>query len=209
MLTLAAPGGESKIMAGFMLPSKDYLSLKALDHLGLLDQPLHPPRLGLRELATSLDLDQVAFLVFVVLVVHVVLFRPPPDLAEKRMLDAALDQDRHRLVHLVADDAADLRLYQTALDVRRRFDLFVHACPAFRFSKVLTRAMSRRTRTTLELLVSCCVAFCMRSPNCSFSSAPSSARSSSGDFSRRSLLRSEAFIAFSTQPRNRGTKVVR
>src|SRR5947199_4831187 len=63
--------------------------------------------------------------------------------------------------------------------------------------------MSRRTRTILALFASCCVAFCMRSPNCSLSRALSSVRSSSGDLSRRSFLRSESFmvrILLSEQP---------
>src|SRR6516164_1943665 len=54
--------------------------------------------------------------------------------------------------------------------------------------------MSRRTRTSLALLVSCCVAFCMRRPNCSLSSAFNSVARSAADFSRRSFLRSLIFI---------------
>src|SRR5207247_1243908 len=40
-----------------------------------------------------------------------------------------------------------------------------HFTPAFSFRMVRTRAMSRRTLFSWLLLVSCCVAFCMRRPN--------------------------------------------
>src|SRR5271165_2690359 len=174
-------------------------AINDLDNLCLLDQALDPPGLGLGKLAAGLDLDQVAFLVFVVLVVRVVLPRAGHDLAVERVLDPVLDQNRHGLVHLVADDAPDLGLDEAALAgsrgrCHRRLEWFVHACPAFWLSSVFTRAMSRRTRTTLALFVSCCVAFCMRRPNCSLSNACSSVRSSSGDLSRRSLLRSDCFM---------------
>src|SRR5208282_537336 len=180
-------------------------AINDLDDLCLLDQAFYPPGLGLGELAAGLDLDQVALFVFVVLVVRVILPRPGDHLAVERVLDPALDENRHRLVHLVADDASDLGLDQAALagacgGGRRRIEWFVHACPAFWLSSVLTRAMSRRTRTTLALFVSCCVAFCMRRPNCSLSSACSSVRSSSGDLSRRSLLRSDCFMLRSSYP---------
>src|SRR5438093_1334386 len=59
-----------------------------LNHLGLLQQLRDLPRLGLRELPRGNDLDQIAFLVFVVLVVRVVLRRLRHDLAVERMLDA-------------------------------------------------------------------------------------------------------------------------
>src|SRR5438552_8925794 len=103
-----------------VMPSAAGNRASCLDDLGLLDQSLHPPRLGLGELATCLDLDQIAFLELVVLVMGVILLRPGHDLAIQRVLDPTLDQHGHRLVHLVAHHAPDLGLDQAALDVRPR-----------------------------------------------------------------------------------------
>src|SRR5437867_4349912 len=61
-----------------------------LDHLRLFDQALDAPCLGLGELAASLDLDQVAFLVFILLVMRVVLLRARDDLAIDGMRHPAL-----------------------------------------------------------------------------------------------------------------------
>src|SRR5690606_29016916 len=65
--------------------------------------------------------------------------------------------------------------------------------PAFSVSKVRTRAMSRRTLRSWVVLPSCCVAFCMRRPNCAFSRLSSSVVSSAASFERSSL----AFIVYS------------
>ena len=46
--------------------------IKVLNNLGLLDQPDHTPGFGLRQFAAGLDLDQIAFLVLVRLVVRVI-----------------------------------------------------------------------------------------------------------------------------------------
>src|SRR5271169_370207 len=70
-------------------------TINDLDDLCLLHQALYPPGLGLGKLAAGLDLDQVALLVFVVLVVGVILARPGNHLAIKRVLDPALDENRH------------------------------------------------------------------------------------------------------------------
>src|SRR3970282_1654868 len=94
-----------------------------------------------------------------------------------------LHQHGDGLLHLVADHAAG----QLAL-VR----CFAHALllppgfPVFSWSTVRTRAMSRRTLLNWLVLVSCWVAFCMRSPNCAFRSELSSCCSSSADFAFRS-----------------------
>src|SRR5205823_10251383 len=106
--------GESIIMTGSTslrnLPQRSQSS-----KLGVLDQALDAPCLRLRELAASLDLDKIARLVLVLLVVRVVLARARHHFAVQRMLDPALDQDRHRLVHFVADDATDLPLDELTL----------------------------------------------------------------------------------------------
>src|SRR5947207_14933232 len=98
--------GESKIMAGFMLSRNSLRSIRYLDDLGLFDQAFYAPSLGLGRLAARLDLDQVAFLVYVVLVVGVILLRPSEDVAVKRMLDPVLNSDGHRVDDFVADHAA-------------------------------------------------------------------------------------------------------
>src|SRR5580765_6218896 len=80
-----------------------------LDHDRLLDQTRHGPSLGLRDRTRFRDLDDVAQLVFVVLVVRVVLARLRDDLAVQLVLGAALDQHGDGLRALVADDLADQR----------------------------------------------------------------------------------------------------
>ena len=142
-------------------------------------------------------------LALVVLVVRVELARLHDDLAVERMLDPPLDQHRHRLVHLVADHAADERLDQRlaaaplpcspSSPVARSCLPLVALAPAaacaFWWISVRTRAIPRRTVFSFELSVSCWVAACMRRPNCSFSSASSSVCSSAGRLARERLLR--------------------
>src|SRR2546426_720669 len=122
----------------------------------LLDQLGDPPRLGPGERAALLDHDQITLTALVFFVVGVVLLRASHDLSVHRMGDAALDQYSHGLVHLVADDASGQRTGGLGL---------AHFTSTFSFRMVRTRAMSRRTLFSWLLLVSCCVAFCMRRPN--------------------------------------------
>src|SRR5688572_16351903 len=114
------------------------------DDLGLLQHLRHLPRLRLADLARGDDLHEVAHLDLVRLVVRVVLRRARDDLAVDRMLDAALDEHRDRLVHLVADHATDERRDQR-LACRRRLRILLylvdHASPAFWCISVRTRAI--------------------------------------------------------------------
>src|SRR5512132_34491 len=200
-------------------------ALRHSNFLRLLDDPQHAPRLRFRELPRRLDLDQVAGLAFVALVVRVILVRLDDDLAVDRMLRAPLDEHGHRLVHLVADDASGDRLDQRL--ARRngvlRYVLVrclrVHpiapclslpgttfAAAAFCASSVLTRAMPRRTSFSFDVLVSCCVARCMRRPNCSFNSASSSVCSSAALLPASAVFVSVRFIAFSVNRRRGGAR---
>jgi hypothetical protein len=76
--------------------------------------------------------------------VSMVLLGTHDDLAVQRVLDATFDQDRHRLVHLVADDAPD----------QRTLDLLLVSLIELAFSRrsVRTRAMSRRTLLNLAVV---------------------------------------------------------
>ena len=156
-------------------------------------------RLGLRELPGRRDLDQVAHLALVVLVVRVELARLHDDLAVQRVLDPPLDQHRHRLVHLVADHAADERLDQR-LARRRRGALPVFA--AVRSCCLLVpsdspsggsacaRGRCRAARSSAwTLSVSCCVAACMRRPNCSLQQRLELRLQLGGRLARERLLR--------------------
>src|ERR1041385_657321 len=122
----------------------------------LLDQFGDPPCLGPRDRAALLDHDQITFAALVFLVVRVVFLRASDDLSVHRMGDAALDQYRDGLVHLVADDSSGQRTGGLGR---------AHFVSAFSLRMVRTRAMSRRTILSWLLLVSCCVAFCIRRPN--------------------------------------------
>src|SRR5690606_7967589 len=104
-------------------------------------------------------------------------------LAVQRVLHLALDEHRHRLVHLVADDAAFDRV-QLLGGV-----LVGHLGHPYFFapSRVFTRAISRRTRRASWVLASCPVAFCMRRANCSLRSSSRWELSSSADFCRSCL----------------------
>src|SRR5256885_10302439 len=153
----------------------------------LLDQFGDPPCLGPRDRAALLDHDQITLAALVFLVVGVVFLRASHDLSVHRMGDAALDQYRDGLVHLVADDSSGQRTGGLGL---------AHFTSAFSFRMVRTRAMSRRTLLSWLLLVSCCVAFCMRRPNWARSSSSSSLESCAGSLARSSL----AFMIISSSP---------
>src|SRR5688572_18667549 len=105
------------------------------------------------------------------------------------MRRAALHQHGYRLRHLVAHDTAG----QLPLVGRR----FAHALslPEFWAITVRTRAMSLRTLRSWLVLESCCVAFCMRRPNCARSSWASSWCSSSVFFP----LNSDAFTTSTSE----------
>src|SRR5437773_1089007 len=103
----------------------------------------------------------------------VVLLRAGNDLAHHRVLHPALDAHRHRLLHLVADDAAD----QLAL-ILCHSSGFGHLA-VFSLMTVRTRAISRFTFFNWLVLLSCWVASCMRRPKCARSSPSSSFVSSS------------------------------
>src|SRR6185295_12664221 len=64
---------------------------------------------------------------------------------------------------------------------------------------VRARAMLRRTCFIFSVLVSCCVAFCILSPNCSFSRASNSVFSSAADRAAKSFL---IWVFFITGPRS-------
>src|SRR3954469_10254582 len=66
-----------------------------------------PPALGLRHRTRLDDLDDVADLGGVVLVVHVVLHAPGQELVEPAVADAADHRDGRRLVHVARRDGAD------------------------------------------------------------------------------------------------------
>src|SRR5215470_3174125 len=72
-----------------------------------LQRAEQPPALGLRHRARLDDLDHVADLGGVVLVVHVVLHAPGQELVEPAVADAADHRDSRRLVHVARRDGAD------------------------------------------------------------------------------------------------------
>src|SRR5688572_27140888 len=145
----------------------------------LFDQLAHPPRLGFREQPALFDQHHVALFELVVLVVSVVFLGARDDFAVERVLHAPLDEHRHGFLHLVADHAPGQRALVAAG--------FSHDWRAFSLSNVRTRAMSRRTFLIWLLLVSCCVATCMRRLNCALSNSFSSCWRSAGSFALNSL----------------------
>ena len=182
--------------------------------LGLLDQARHHPGLGLGDRPALGDLDHVAQLALVLLVVSVVLARAGNDLAVQLVLGAALDQHGDGLGALVADDLAD----QRAGVLRRRCGRLL-VCGLSLIWRPLASSSrpgwSWRGRCRAAScpacvwLFSCCVAFCMRRPKWALSrSATSFCRPAT------SLPRSsDAFMVFSPVGRQaptwRATKVVR
>src|SRR5581483_3963803 len=162
-------------------------------------QARHAPGLRPRHRPAFGDLDEVAFLEIRRLGVRVVLARARDRLAHERVAHAALDAHDDRLLHLVADDAAEqLPLVLGGLGLVLGFGHL----PAFSFITVRTRAMSRRTFFSWLVLASCWVASCMRSPNCARSRLSSSFCSSAPSLDRSSL----GFMAY---PSMRCTNTVR
>src|SRR5688500_9826526 len=147
------------------------------------------PALVARQRPTLLDRDQIAGAALAVLVVRQQLRRAALVLAVLRVRHVALDQDRDRLLHLGADDAAGQRLDLLGLLVRGRFSLRAHAflpllcspCTVFR------RAMFRRTFVNWSGFTSWPVARVMRRLNCSRRSSSSSFCRSAPDFARNSF----------------------
>src|SRR5690606_24312439 len=98
-------------MGGGLPPPTRRVSVRLL--LGLLDDPDDPPALGGGQRPRLHQEHTVADAAGIVLVVRLVLGRPPDDLAVEGVLDPVLDGDHHGLVHLVADDDALARLAAT------------------------------------------------------------------------------------------------
>src|SRR5262249_31824133 len=147
-------------------PSRYPLLLLALDDL---------PALELGDRPVLLNPHDVAYRVFVGLVVGVILLRPPHGLLQHRMGEAPLDADHHGLVLLVAHHGA----LQRAL--RHRRPPYFAFASAVRFCRaiVLSRAMSRRTWRTRAVFSSWPVARWKRRLNCSFFSLSTSSSSRS------------------------------
>src|SRR5262245_59250356 len=168
-----------------------------LDGLRPLEELRHAPVLRPGDRTALLDRHEIAFLALVRLVVRVVLLRAHDDLAVERVRDPALDEDGHRLVHLVAyhppRELAPALLGGLVLG---------HFALAFSASRVRTRAMSRRTFFSWLVFGSCCVAFCMRRLNCALRRSCSSLVSAPASLARSSL-------AFIRHPSCRWTNVVR
>src|ERR1051325_10295261 len=145
----------------------------------------HAVMLGLGQRAAFRDAHQVA-LVCTEVVLRMQLGRPAEDLAQQAVLHLALDQDGHRLVHLVADDAAleGARLLFVIAHVRRPYFL----PPSANFA----RAISRRTRRSWCGWLSWPVPFCMRRLNCSLR------RSSRCCFSSSAVLLIRSFMAITS-----------
>src|SRR5438128_5102518 len=151
---------------------------RPLSRTRFLDELGDPPRLGPGHRAALLDQHHVPLATLVLFVMGVVLLRARHDLSVHRMGDAALDQHRHGLVHLVADDAAGQRPGGFCL---------AHFASAFSFRMVRTRAISLLTFFNRLVSVSCWVAFCMRRLNRARTSSSSSLESCAGSLARISL----------------------
>ena len=85
-------------------------------------------------------------------VVCVVLARPDHDLAVQRVLDTALDQDRHGLGALVAHHLADQGAFEGFFGFRHVDPYLAARLACFCARMVLARAMSRRVTRS----VPCC-----------------------------------------------------
>src|SRR6188508_1347515 len=141
----------------------------------------HLPVLGLAERTALGDAHQVAFLA-AQLVVRVHLGGAAQVLAVQAMLDLALDQHRHRLLHLVADHAP----FEGA---RGLGGGLIHGhSHLVAFSTVFTRAMSLRTRVSSCGLASWPMPRCIRRLNCSRRSSISCSCSSAGVLPLSSLI---------------------
>ena len=113
---------------------------------------------------TLLDLDHVAAMKLVGFIVRMIFLRDAYDLAVQRVFDLTLDQDGDRLVHLVADHSTGqgtLQLESISCSCISSFLVHPSAC-----HHSLNAAISRRTLRISLVLVICCVATCMRRPNC-------------------------------------------
>src|SRR5262249_33816036 len=113
----------------------------------------HDPALVLRYRSALDDLDAVADLESVLLVVRVILLRTPHRLLEQRVRVAALHLDHDRLVVLVGDDhSVKYALWHLRYSFAARL-----ALPPARLARatVNMRAMSRRTARTREVFSSC------------------------------------------------------
>src|SRR5690606_7927341 len=108
------------------------------DDAGLLHNTGHAPGLGLGNRCAFLDLHEIAGTGFQALNVGMVLLGLDHDLADHRVLDTALDQNGHGLVHLVADHTPDFGAADLCV-------CFAHFPFAFWVWMVLMRAMSLRT----------------------------------------------------------------
>src|SRR3569832_867857 len=159
-----------------------------------LDQFADGPRLGTRKLARILDLNHVTLVKLVVFIVGMILFRQADHLADNRMLHAALNQNRDRLVHLVAHHTPRERAHHL-LD-------FSHARPAFSRIMVLTRAISRRSLPKSAVLLDCWVATCIRNAKWARNSDSSSC------FNSAAFLPRISFVFITQLPIMRVTKVV-
>src|SRR5712664_3408244 len=179
------PSGKARILNGF----------------GLLYKPRHAPGFGSRYRPALRDLYQVALAEFARVHVGVVFARARQRFTHHGVPYAALDTDHDGFLHLVAGDPADKLSLVLRRDGRSLLCRCTHLA-AFSFMSVCTRAMSRRTFFIWLVLDSCCVATCMRRPNCALRSPSSSFCSSSPFFPRSSL----AFMAY---PSIRCTTMVR
>src|SRR6185503_11209444 len=177
-----------------------------LNDFGLHDKARDGPGLGFRDRPALGNLDHVAFLERALRHMRVVLARARDDLAELRVLHGSLDLHHHGLLHLVADHAANQLALVLGIVGRLGSCGCVHFA-AFSLMTVRARAISRRTFLIWLVLASCCVACCMRRPNCAFSSSLSSFCSSSPFLARSSLAFMAAFPLF--YPSIRCTEAVR
>ena len=249
---LAAAAGKTAIMSGISGPGNTRATRKMGSELFIpkLCPALHTilafsttrstrQALVFESLRVRLDLDEIAGLAFVVLVVRVVLVRLDDHLAVDRVLGRRSTSTVTVLsilslttrpvtvctsgLRAVAACVVPLRsmsarsyLYPCASrsvcnsplgGLRLMHELLVDLragtapdsrvfCP----SSVRTRAMPRRTSFSFDVLVSCCVATCMRRPNCSFSSASSSVCSSAAFLPASALFVFSAFHLVLRQP---------
>src|SRR5689334_13564582 len=115
---------------------------------------------------------------------RMVFVRASDVLSVQRMLHPALDQHGDGLVHFVAHHLAGELPAHAGLHCR----LFAHACLAFSAIMVRTRAIARRVLESSLVLVSCCVACCMRKLKCALNREVSSSLSSAALLPRSSLL---------------------
>src|SRR5476651_824529 len=101
------------------------------------------------------------------------------------MLDLTLDQNRYGLVHLVACHSPGQGTFQLGIDCC--FSI-AHFWAPFSVNTVFTRAISRRTLRNSLVLVICCVATCIRKPNCALVNDSSSVCKSAADLALSSAV---------------------